>query len=263
MGIETDFHSHVVRSSAAQMVQRAQEKGLRVLGLSEHVFQMSEVRPLLPHMHQEGPFLTLDDYFASIAVATEHMHFDVRVGLEVDFVPDKHAEIVQAIAGRPWDFLIGSVHQVDGLLFEAQHKYTRAEGEALWLRYFDLLRQAVASGSFSLVSHPVRMRVANPFLPANLDEALEQLAAAATHHDVALEINGYDVLTYPSLVKHLARACALHHTPISVGSDAHDPRGIAQGHLLSEEILREAGIGKVRIWKNMLAEEYGIEVKNG
>ena len=42
MTIETDMHSHVSRSSALQMAMAAQQKGLRVLGLSEHVFQMEE-----------------------------------------------------------------------------------------------------------------------------------------------------------------------------------------------------------------------------
>jgi len=40
MIIDTDFHSHVSPSSAYEMVQAAQNKGLRVLGISEHVFQM-------------------------------------------------------------------------------------------------------------------------------------------------------------------------------------------------------------------------------
>lgn len=258
MNIESDFHSHVVRSSARQMIQKAREKGLRTLGLSEHIFQMQEARPLLPYMPQEGPFLTLDNYFADIEQAAEQVQFDTRIGLEVDFVPGKQADLAQIIAGRPWDFLIGSVHEIDGLIFEKEHKYTRAEGEALWLRYFELLRLAVASGFFSLVSHPVRMRATNPFLPARLDEELEHLAAEAAHHNVALEINGYDVLTYPGLVKRLARACVVHRAPISVGSDAHDPRGVAQGHQLSEEILRAAGIQRVHIWKSMNMEEYAI-----
>jgi histidinol-phosphatase (PHP family) len=258
MSIDTDFHSHIVRSSARQMVQKAREVGLRVLGISEHVFQMTEARPLLPNMPQEGPFLTFEDYFARLREATEHAHFDVRIGLEVDFVPGKNTEIQQAVQGRAWDFLIGSIHQVDEIVFEAPCELDREEGEMLWQNYFSLLRQAVNSGYFSLVSHPVRMRATNPFLPPQLDEELEHLAAEAAHQDIALEINGYDIRTYPNLVKRLARACAAQHTPVSVGSDAHDPRGVVQGHQMSEEILREAGIGKVRIWKNMLAEEYTI-----
>jgi histidinol-phosphatase (PHP family) len=258
MSIDTDFHTHVVRSSAEQMIRQARTQALRVLGLSEHIFQMHEGRPLLPHMPQEGPFLTLDDYFTHIRKATEQAQLDVRVGLEVDFVPDKNTELWQTIEGYPWDFLIGSVHEVDGLLFEQPLKRSREEGETLWLRYFALLRAAVACGKFSLVSHPVRMRDANPFLPPQLDDELEHLAAVATHHDVALEINGYDILTYPSLVKRLARACALQRTSISVGSDAHNPRAIARGHQLSEEILREAHISNIRIWKKLIPEEYTL-----
>ena len=258
MSIDTDFHNHIVRSSAEHMVHQAREKGLRVLGLSEHIFQMSEARPLLPHMPPEGRFLALDDYFQEIEETINYSQFDARIGLEVDFVPDKNAQLWQIIEGRPWDFLIGSVHEIDGLLFEHPQKRSREEGEALWLRYFELLRAAVSCGTFSLVSHPVRMRDANAFLPPHLDEELEHLAAEASNNDVALEINGYDILTYPSLVKRLARACALQHTPISVGSDAHNPNDIARGHQLSAELLREAGINKVRIWKKLVAEEYTI-----
>jgi histidinol-phosphatase (PHP family) len=220
---------------------------------------MTEARPLLPHLRQEGPFLTLDEYFSRIQTVQEETGFDVRIGLEVDFVPEKNAEIQQVIQTRPWDFLIGSVHEIDGVPFEMESRFDREKGEALWLHYFALLREAVSSDYFSLVSHPVRMRSVNPFLPAHLDDELEQLAALATRHNVALEINGYDIRAYPSLVRHLARACALHRTPISVGSDAHDPRGVAQGHLLSAEVLHEAGIKQVRIWKSMVPEEYAIE----
>ncbi|MFL5665214.1 MAG: hypothetical protein ACJ8BW_28300, partial [Ktedonobacteraceae bacterium] len=111
---------------------------------------------------------------------------------------------------------------------------------------------------FSLVSHPVRMRTANPHIPHSLDQELEQLAAEAARCNVALEINGYDVQNYPNLVRRLARACALHKTPVSVGSDAHNPRQIALTHSHAESILREVGIKSVRIWQQRLTEEYDI-----
>ena len=248
MSIDTDFHSHVSRSSARQMAQSAQEKGLRVLGLSEHVFQMSEAHSTLEHIPLEGPLLTFSSYIEEVRAAGQDLSVEVRLGMEVDFIPGKN-ELIQALLHNyAWDFLIGSVHEVDGVYFESDNNWGREEGEALWLRYFALLREAVISGYFSLVSHPVRMRSKNPFIPSTLDEELERLAAEATRCDIALEINGYDVLSYPSLVRRLARACALHQTPISVGSDAHNPRQVAQAHPQTEAILREAGITKVRIW---------------
>ncbi len=233
MPIDTDFHSHVSRSSAHEMAQSAQEKGLRVLGLSEHDFQMKEARSTLEHLSPEGPLLTFPTYIEEVRTAHQDLRLEVHLGMEVDFIPGKN-EVIQAfLQSYTWDFLIGSVHEVDGLLIERDNKWGREEGEALWLRYFELLREAVNSRYFSLVS-----------------------PAEATRCDVALEINGYDVLAYPGLVRRLARACALHQTPISVGSDAHNPRQIAQAHPQTLSILREAGITNVRIWQQRQAEEY-------
>jgi histidinol-phosphatase (PHP family) len=258
MAIDTDFHSHVSRSSARQMVQAAQERGLRVLGLSEHVFQMEETRPFLEHLRLEGPLLTFSTYIEEVRETIKEAGFDARLGLEADFIPAKNELIQSSIQGYAWDFLVGSVHEIDGLQYEAKRNWSREEGEAFWLRYLELLRGAVNSGYFSLVSHPVRMRVGNPFLPPTIDEEFERLAAEAMRKDIALEINGYDLQHYPDLVRRLAKACALQRTPISVGSDAHYPRRVAQAHQQTEEILREAGITKVRTWKRMVAEEYRI-----
>ncbi len=256
MPLDTDFHSHVVRSSALHMAHSAHEHGIRVLGLSEHVFQMDEARAPLTHMELEGPILTFQEYIDMVHAAGRPASVDVRLGLEVDFIPEKNEAIQASLQGYSWDFLIGSVHQVDGKLFERDNTLTREQGEATWRRYLQLLREAVQSGFFSLVSHPVRMRYRNPYLPPHLDDEYEQLAALATQKNVALEINGFDTLFYPDMVRHLAKACALHNTPISVGSDAHNPKQVAQAHPQTLDILREVGISQVRIWKQRVPEEY-------
>nr|BBH95829.1 histidinol phosphate phosphatase HisJ [Thermogemmatispora argillosa] len=259
MTIDTDFHSHVSRSSARAMVSEAKEQGLRVLGLSEHVFQMREVRPLLAHMPLEGPEMALVDYIEAVHEAGQALQFDVRLGLEVDFIPGKVEAVRELLQGYPWDFLIGSVHEIDGKLLENEEGWGEAaEAEQAWHRYMELLRQAVRSGFFSVVSHPVRLFVENPHLPATIDEELEQLAAEAARCDVALEVNGFDVATYPHVVRRLVRACALQGAPVSVGSDAHYPSSLANSHEASERLLREAGIHRVRIWRSMVAEEYRI-----
>jgi histidinol-phosphatase (PHP family) len=258
MTLDTDFHSHVSRSSAYSMALAAKERGLRVLGLSEHIFQMQESRAPLEHMALEGPIMSLSTYIEAVQAAADKTSFDVRLGLEVDFIPEKDTQISTSIQGYAWDFLIGSVHEVDGELYERDYKMTREHGEALWIRYFQLLRAAVSSGHFQVVSHPVRMRYNNPYFPSIFDEELEHLAAEATRCDVALELNGFDILTYPNVVRRLARACALHRTPISVGSDAHFPKHVAQAHKQTEAILRETEIRKVRIWKQRVVEEYTV-----
>ena len=174
MTIDTDMHSHVSRSSALQMALAAQQKGLRVLGLSEHIFQMQETRHALQHLEPEGPLLTFITYIKDVLTAATQSNVEIRLGLEVDFIPEKNELIYAFIQDYDWDFLIGSVHEINGVQFEANHKWSREEGETLWLQYFELLRKAVRSGYFSVISHPVRLRVNNPYLPPTFDEELRK-----------------------------------------------------------------------------------------
>ena len=256
MPLTTDFHNHVFRSSATQMAASARQKGIHILGLSEHVFQMNEGRPALTHMILEGPMLAITQYLTAVRAAAQDEKLDVRAGLEVDFIPAKNEQIQAALQGYDWDYLIGSVHEIDGVELERQPVTSPEQGEALWRRYFTLLHEAVKSGYFNVISHPARMRLKNPHEPSDIDEEYERLAAAATQHNVALELNGFDMLSYPDTVKRLARACALHHTPVSVGSDAHIPPKIAQAHPQTEQLLRANGIHTIRIWKKRAVEEY-------
>src|SRR5579862_9017940 len=113
MPIDTDFHAHVSRSSARLMAAFAHEYKLRILGLSEHVFQMDEGRAPLVHMPQEGPMLSFARYISEVQTAGEGLQVEVRLGLEVDFVPEKQESIQASIRDYAWDFLIGSVHQID------------------------------------------------------------------------------------------------------------------------------------------------------
>ncbi len=260
MSIISDFHSHVSRTSAREMVQAARNKGIKTLGLSEHDFQMKEMRPIMLHLPREGAMMSLADYAEAVQQAAEELDFDVRLGMEVDFIPSKNEAIHTFIRELPWDFLIGSVHEVDDEVYESdQITWSEQDGQARWLRYYELLRAAVSSGYFSLVSHPVRMYRTNQHVPPTLDEEMEHLAAEAARYNVALELNGYDTLHYPELVKRLARACALHRAPISVGSDAHRPAEIAQAHAQTAAILQEVGISTVRIWKHREIEEYQLQ----
>ena len=203
--------------------------------------------------------MLLEGYRNEVQEASQAAQFDVRVGLEVDFLPEQNEAIQAMLRPYAWDFLIGSVHDVDELHYDRmQEDPGREKGEALWLRFFSLLREAVNSGFFQVISHPVRMYTTNHYLPDTFDEELERLAAEATRCDVALELNGFDVLTYPEIVHRLIKACALYRTPISCGSDAHHPEEVGQANLQFEPILREAGIGKIRIWKQQEPEEYAL-----
>ena len=259
MFLISDLHNHVSFTSASEMVRAAKSSGLRIFGLSEHISQLTEARPILEHMPQEGPFQTFAEYRAQVLSAAQAEGLDVRLGLEVDYYPGKNEAIQAALLPYSWDFLIGSIHDVDALHYDRyEDDFGKERGEALWLRYFELLREAVKSGFFQVISHPVRMYKTNHYLPPTFDAELERLAAEATAYDVALEINGFDVITYPHMVRRVMQACAAQHTPISYGSDAHFPKEVGVPVQAAADILRAAGITQLRTWKNQQVEEYTL-----
>ena len=259
MSLPADYHMHTplcrhATGEPTELAAQAVRIGLQEIGFSEH-------NPMIRDDWDDWHMLQgdLDQYVEKVCQARrDHPQLTIKLAMEVDFIPGKNEDIQASIQGHDWDFLIGSVHEIDGLLLESKWNISRETGQALWLRYFGLLGEVVSSGYFSLVSHPVRMCVGNPHLPPNFDEELERLAAEATRCDVALELNGYDVLTYPSLVRKLAKACALQRTPVSIGSDAHRPGEVAQAHDPTKEIMREAGLSRIRTWKQRVPEEYSI-----
>src|SRR5215472_9736482 len=139
MSISSDLHSHVSRTSAREMVQVARDKGIKILGLSEHDFQMKEIRPILLDLPREGAMMNLAEYAAAVQQAAEELHFDARLGMEVDFIPAKNEAIHTFIREVPWDFLIGSVHEIDDEVYESdQITWSEQDGQARWLRYYEL-----------------------------------------------------------------------------------------------------------------------------
>jgi histidinol-phosphatase (PHP family) len=252
------------------MIRVAEQSGFHVFGITEHTFQMHEFREhdLLSHIPLEGHIMDLEGYRDEVQlvsrVARLRERLDVRIGLEVDFIPEKNAAIQDILRPQTWDYLIGSVHDVDGLHYsELQEDIGRKNGEALWLRYLSLQREAVTSGCFQVISHPVRMYQSNPYLPATFDRELEDLAFEATRCNVALELNGFDVLHYPDIVHRLIEACVIQKTPISCGSDAHYPGEIGRANQQFESILTKADIQSIRTWRQQKPEDVQILKRGG
>ena len=224
------------------MLARAAELGIREYGVTEHIFQLHEGHPLFPQIPSEGPRLSREMYVTAVPERGAHYGLDVRLGLEVDFVPGLEAAVQQVLDGVTWDFLLGSVHEIDGLdLFEVSPT-NREHGEALWRRYIELLIGAVRSGMFDVITHPVRNRLLNAHVPSNLDDLLDELARHAARAQVALELNGEDTVEWPDLVLRLASACARNGCAISFGSDAHGPDDIGRGMHQAVELAVTAGV---------------------
>ena len=81
----------------------------------------------------------------------------VRLGLEVDYFPETIERVQEQLATYPFDFLIGSVHFVDGfpIDFHAQpwQEIPQDSRDTVWRGYWRLLRATAQSGIFDIIGH--------------------------------------------------------------------------------------------------------------
>lgn len=237
-----DLHNHICLTSLDEMLASAAEHGIREFGISEHIFQLHEGQIIFPHVADEGPRIARDWYVETVRASAEQGRMNVRLGMEVDFVPGTEGEVGALLQEVDWDYLIGSVHEIGGWDLFEQTPADEAEGSRLWERYYSLIAEAIESGLFDIISHPVRNALLNPHLPFNLDDMLESIAGVAAANDVALELNGEDVTRWPELVERLAIACGRTGCLVSLGSDAHGPGDVARGLQRATEIAIAANV---------------------
>ncbi|BCV20855.1 histidinol-phosphatase HisJ family protein [Moorella sp. Hama-1] len=169
----------------------------------------------------------------------------VRAGLEVDFRPDKDHQ--EQLAGRPWDYLIGSVHAVGDWEFDRPGQEAGFETwdlDELYATYFDLVARAAATGLFQIIGHLDLIKIYGHRPRRPVLELAEPALQAVARSGAALELNTAGLFKpvgeiYPSR-DILARAFEL-NIPVIISSDAHAPGEVAREREQARELLRQIG----------------------
>jgi histidinol-phosphatase (PHP family) len=237
-----DYHNHICVTPIDEMIASAVARGVREFGISEHIFMLEEGQSIFPDQEEDGSRFPLDWYVEAVRDRAATAPLKVLLALEIDFVPGREEQVDALVNQAEWDYLIGSVHEIGPHDIFLHDPRDEAHGLELWSAYYDLFVAAIESERFDILSHPVRNAIANPHVPDTLDDMLLAVADSAARHDVALELNGNDVQSWPELVERLAAACARTGCLISLGSDAHRPGSVARGMLRAMEMATGAGV---------------------
>src|SRR5512132_447245 len=122
----TDYHVHLRPDEPGTTAERyltvdnaeryrlvAAERGIAELGVSEHVYRFTQALDVWRHpLWVDTARDDLDAYCAFVREQT-----DLKLGIEADFVPGREDRMAELLAGRDWDYVVGSIHFVgDGAL---------------------------------------------------------------------------------------------------------------------------------------------------
>lgn len=236
-----------------RFVEAASANGVDEIGFAEHVYYFEQTRRFWTEPSQvERCVYDLDRYVGAIAEAKER-GMPVKLGLEVDYVPGTEAELADVLARYPWDYLLGSVHFVDGFAVDQEPGLVEkvGAGEA-WRRYFVWLRNAARSGLFDSLSHPDLVKHHGPRAPAEQVHFLhEETADAIDAAGVCVEVSSAGLRKpvgepYPD--PSLLRACRERGVEITLASDAHVPGDVGRDLERAVALARDAGYGTVTVF---------------
>ena len=255
-----DYHVHTARcgharGSMACYVEQARQVGLAELGFSDHLYLYwlppDQRDPELAMRETELP-----DYIAEVCRLRETCQdLTLRLALEVDYIPGWEASLAEVLRGGPWDYLLGSVHFIDGWGFDDPRYvdgYQRWDIDALYERYFELAVAAAESGLFDVMAHldlPKKFGH-RPIRP--LEPLYRHVAAALRRADVVVEVSTAGLRKpvgelYPAPA--LLQACYEAGVPVTLSSDAHQPHEVGQDYAHSLALLCEIGYREIAVFE--------------
>jgi histidinol-phosphatase (PHP family) len=263
-----DYHMHL-RTEAEEIahetravepfVDAARAAGVDEIGFTEHAYYFTQLRTLWSVPYQtERCVYDLDAYVDAVVGARER-GLPVKLGLEVDYVAGREDETRALLAPYPWDYLLGSVHWIDGLSIDSEPRLVDEIGvEEAWRRYFEMLAQAAGSGLFDSLSHPDLVKIfgdrVEAFDYAEVTDAIAESGVAVEVSTAGLRKPVGELYPHPQFLA----ASGERGVPVTTGSDAHRPSLVGRDFDRARELLRGAGYETVTVFERRQARQEAI-----
>lgn len=287
--IDSHLHTHYSHGTAEvfEMVETAIKKGLTDIAFAEH-FHYDYFNdlglPMVGGRFVEGTvFDKFKLYYQAVKRAKEYYQdkINIRVGVEVDYLPEKEKEIKNALEIRPFvndyqfknsqevfefDFVMGSVHFIGKPLKYFSDYLEKGE---YWLidEYFNLIKKSISSNLFNVIGHPELIKYFIKLTDKDYVKYLEEIINLLIKHNVAIDVNTdylKDSKTGEILTERInpgiemLKMCQEKGVPLILGSDAHKPEKIANNFIAAIDLLKSLGVKKMFYFKNKQLIDYKI-----
>jgi len=263
----TDLHVHLrpdepeatperyfTAANVDRYAERAQDVGIDVLGVSEHVHRFRQALDVWRHPFWEASAVDdIDDYCSFVREETE-----LRLGIEADFVPGREDQMANLLEAREWDYVLGSVHFLRDAAVDmaGDHDIWRsADPERVWRRYFETIGEAARSGLFDVITHPDLVKVwggERPHPGGDLRRFYDLAMDGIADSDVAVEVSTAGLRKpvgeiYPAPA--LLEMCLEAGRPVVLSSDAHVPEQIGYEYERAVEWLSALGVTEIAVFE--------------
>jgi histidinol-phosphatase (PHP family) len=242
-----DYHLHVIAHGERPMTvenilsycEVARERKISQMGVTEHDRYLDDI-----------------DLAAFQRARELSQDVELRLGIEVDFVPGTEEQMDSVVTALPYDYVIGSVHRVEGEEVDRasdQGIYEKWDTYDLYDAYYANVRKAALSGYFDVLGHPDLIKIFRHFPDRDITNMLEETADAVAESGIVVDVNAAGLRkpvgeVYPS--RKFLGMFYRRGVPIIVSSDAHAPNEVAAGYETSLKLVHDVGYREVVTFKD-------------
>lgn len=237
-----------------EVVEAAANAGISTLAITEH-FPLSPA--VDPTNFVSMPADVLESYCERILAArAAYPEMNILLGTELDWLGRDEDRDLDAVDWSRFDIILGSVHYLDLWPFDdpAQVEHWDEVGnDAIWEKYFDYFCQACTCDMpFTVMAHPDLVKKFGKYPSAAFDKAraYRDAAEAARAGERMVEVNTSGAYyaceeMFPSidLLTEFRKA----GVPVTLGTDAHEPRFVNRGIDAGLELIYEAGYREITV----------------
>jgi histidinol-phosphatase (PHP family) len=256
-----DFHNHTELCNHAtgkmeDYVKAAIRKGISIFGFADHSPWMPQDRVKLALSYEEVPV-----YISRVRILQERYNdrknspILIRLGMEMDFVPDRLEEPRRFLKEYDFDYVIGSVHYIGSWGFDQEAQingFKKKSVRLIYETYFHLVRQMIQTGLFDIVGHLDLVKKFGYFPHEGWDDLQEETARLLGESGMVVELNtsgmdkpAHEFFPGPAFLKQLKK----YSVPVTLSSDSHDPLEVGRYFDKAVALLKEVGYREVTAFK--------------
>ncbi|HDR7792484.1 TPA: histidinol phosphate phosphatase domain-containing protein [Bacillus luti] len=252
-------------------LEEAVRKGIKEVGIVDHLYRFYEAKGYyekyvdisdskLGHIQKEWldqvRVASLYDFTKAIEEAKERWSkrgITLKLGIEADYFIGGEKELKELMALGNFDYVIGSVHFLDGWGFDnpdTKEYFEEHDLQELYATFFKTVERAVRSELFDIIAHLDNIKVFNYRLDENEQLSYyKKIAHALVETNIATEINAGLYYRYP--VREMCpsplylQVLAQYGVPITISSDAHYPNDLGKYVKDNVQTLRTHGISHI------------------
>lgn len=250
-----DYHMHFEKGSYDEnwvegFFTAAKARGLNEIGISEHSHTFPEFKSLYyEDLVLDDSFIgsfqqqwlktnkfkyTLADYF-SFMERLKKKH-KVKTGIEVCNFQNQ-AKVKEILAKFDFDYVIGSVHFIDGWAYdsaEIKAEWNNRSLKDIYESYTREIEKLAAAGLYDVLGHPYNIRLFKILPDFDVTPYLERAVRALKQANIIVDINTGTLYRYPiaeiSPYPEFMKIAARERLPIITTSDAHKPEDCGAYH---------------------------------